>query len=184
MKTKFFTLILCIFPVFLSAQNYEKEGDDLYAQGKYEQAVKKYNAAISIVGESSAVNNKIANAKKCNNLLAQAQAAEKTAVETNSATDYEQAGKLYAELYDVHALQKYKTKSSQYKQKSIDIPLAKQLAAQAERERLAKEEADRKAKAEAAKKAQQERERIAREKAVMRQQEEAERAKQIKLFNK
>ena len=154
MKTKFFTLILCIFPVFLSAQNYEKEGDDLYAQGKYEQAVKKYNAAISLVGESATINNKIANAKKCNTLLAQAKTAADNAT---TISEYENASKLYLDLYSVHALSSYKSKAQSLQQKA-DYILEQRQAEQAERERQAKEERERQARLEAE---QAERERLA-----------------------
>ena len=42
-------------PICLLAQNYEKEGDDMFAQGQYEAAYKKYSAFIAAVGESASV---------------------------------------------------------------------------------------------------------------------------------
>lgn len=56
MKTKLLTLFLCLIPVILSAQNYEKEGDELFAQAQYEAAYKKYAAFIAAVGETDAEN--------------------------------------------------------------------------------------------------------------------------------
>ena len=40
MKTKLLTLFLLLLPIGLFSQNYEKEGDDLFAQAQYEQAEK------------------------------------------------------------------------------------------------------------------------------------------------
>ncbi|MCR4664589.1 MAG: tetratricopeptide repeat protein [Paludibacteraceae bacterium] len=118
MKTKLFTILLSLFPLFLIAQNYEKEGDDLFAQGKYEQAVKKYNALQAAVGSSSSLTQKIDKCRKCNSLLSQAQT---TAQAADNAERFDNAADLYDELYKIHPLQTYMIKASQYRQKANDI---------------------------------------------------------------
>ena len=121
MKTKLLTILLCVLPALIAAQNYEKEGDDLYAQSNYELAIKKYNAAQAVAGESASVSQKIAKAKKCGALLNQARLAEQRATQSNSATDYEKASQLYASLYAEHASSAYKSKSAAMKQKAESI---------------------------------------------------------------
>ena len=46
MKTKLITILLCLFPLLAYAQNYEQQGDELFAQAQYEKVIKKYDAAI------------------------------------------------------------------------------------------------------------------------------------------
>ncbi len=90
----------------------------MFAQGKYEQAVKKYNALQAAVGSSSSLTQKIDKCRKCNSLLSQAQT---TAQAADNAEKYENAAGWYDELYTVHPLQTYKNKASQYRQKANDI---------------------------------------------------------------
>ena len=114
------------------SQNYEKEGDDLFAQAQYEQAEKKYKAAIAIVGESQTIKQKQDKCTKCKNLLTKAQTAEKE-------SRYSDAAKYYSNLYAIHALPKYQSKANAMKQKEK----------QREKDRIAKiEEEKRKAELE------------------------------------
>ena len=53
-------LLMSLMPLFLMAQNYEQQGDELFAQAQYEKAIKKYRAAIEITGESPSLRDKIA----------------------------------------------------------------------------------------------------------------------------
>ena len=62
MRTKLLSLLFLLFPISLFSQNYEKEGDDLFAQAQYEQAEKKYKAAIALVGESQTIKKSKTNA--------------------------------------------------------------------------------------------------------------------------
>lgn len=53
-------IILFFLPIVLFAQkNYEKEGDALSLQKKYEKAIKKYRAALELLGEDPAIQQKI-----------------------------------------------------------------------------------------------------------------------------
>ena len=147
---------MCL-PVILCAQNYEKEGDDLFAQAQYEKAAKKYSAAIELSGTSSSLQAKKEKCTKCASLLSRAKSAEASATDVEG---YDKAGKLYSDLFAVHALSAYKTKANALKQKANAIKEERQRAAeQAERERQAKLDAERKAKAEAERSAKLEKER-------------------------
>ena len=128
MKTKLLTALFCILPLFAFTQNYEKEGDDLFAQAQYEQAEKKYKAAIAILGESQTIKQKQDKCTKCKSLLAKAQTAEKE-------SRYSDAAKHYSNLYAIHSLAKYQSKANLMKQKAKQAELA-------ERERQAKIKAE------------------------------------------
>lgn len=125
MKIKFLILVLFLLPAYLFCQNYEKEGDELFAQSQYEKAEKKYKAAIAIIGETPSVKQKQVNCSKCVSLLAKAQNAERESL-------YSNAAKYYSELYAIHPLDKYMSKANEMKQK---VQKAKQI----EQERLEKE---------------------------------------------
>ena len=160
MKIRFLTILLLCLPVILCAQNYEKEGDDLFAQAQYEKAAKKYSAAIELSGTSSSLQSKKEKCTKCASLLSRAKSAEASATDVDG---YEKASKLYSDLFAVHALSTYKSKANALKQKANDVIEQQRAAEQAERERKAKLEAERKAKAEAERKATLEKERKAKE---------------------
>lgn len=117
MKTRLFTLLLLLFPICLFAQNYEKEGDDLFAQAHYEQAEKKYKAAIAIEDETPAVKQKQDKCSKCKSLLTKAQTAEKE-------SRYNDAAKYYSNLYSIHPLASYQSKANAMKQKAEQADLA------------------------------------------------------------
>ena len=51
-------LLMSLMPLFLMAQNYEQQGDELFAQAQYEKAAKKYTAAIEVSGTSSSLQTK------------------------------------------------------------------------------------------------------------------------------
>lgn len=140
MKTKLLTLLLLLFSIGLFSQNYEKEGDDLFAQAQYEQAEKKYKAAIAINGETPSVKQKQEKCAKCKFLLTKAQTAEKE-------SRYSDATKYYLDLYAIHSLTNYQNKANAMKQR----------ARKAEQEMLAKQEADRRAEQERLAKLEQER---------------------------
>lgn len=157
MKTKLITLFLCLCPLLLIAQDYKKEGDELFQQAQYEKAIKKYNAYIAFAGKDPAVSKRIANAQKLISLLSRAKSAEQAAAESSSYEKYEEAGSLYNELYSLHSLSSYKSKATQL-QKKADAIRASILEEQerAERERIAQEEAKRKEREERERKAKEE----------------------------
>ena len=165
MKTKLLTILLCVLPALIAAQNYEKEGDDLYAQSNYELAIKKYNAAQVVAGESASVSQKIAKAKKCNSLLNQARLAEQRATQSNSATDYDKASQLYASLFAEHASPAYKSKSAAMKQKAESI--RSQVRAEEERVRIEQQR-----QLQARQEQEQEQERIQKEEELKKRREE------------
>ena len=113
MKTKFLTLFFVFLPILLCAQNYEKEGDDLFAQALYEKAAKKYSAAIEMSGISSSLQAKKEKCIKCASLLSRAKSAEASATDVDG---YEKASKLYSDLFAVHALPAYRNKTNALKQ--------------------------------------------------------------------
>ena len=156
MKTKLLALFLCLCPLMLSAQDYKKEGDELFQQAQYEKAIKKYKAYIAFAGEDPAVSKRIANAEKCNSLFSRAKSAEQSAAESSNAANYEEASRLYSELYSLHPLSSYKSKASQLQNKADAIRMER---VRAEQERLANLEAERKAKLEAERQAELEKER-------------------------
>ena len=41
MNTKILTLLILCLPILVVAQNYEQQGDELFAQAQYEKAVKQ-----------------------------------------------------------------------------------------------------------------------------------------------
>ena len=69
MKTKLITILLCLFPLLAYAQNYEQQGDELFAQAQYEKAEKKYKAAIEMSGTSSSLQAKKEKCSQCASLL-------------------------------------------------------------------------------------------------------------------
>lgn len=125
---KLLIILLLSFPILSFSQNYEKEGDDLFAQAQYEQAEKKYKAAIAIVGETPSINQKLSNCSKCKTLLSKAQTAEKE-------SRYNDGAKFYSNLYEIHPLAKYKSKENAMKQKARQ-------EAEAEIAKLEQEECD------------------------------------------
>ena len=128
MKIKVLLLGL-LAPLFLMAQNYEQQGDELFAQAQYEKAAKKYAAAIEVSGASSSLQTKKENSSKCASLLSRAKAAEESA---STPAGYENASKLYSDLFVIHALQTYKNKANTLKQKANAI-IAQQKKTERER---------------------------------------------------
>ena len=173
MKTHLIILLICI-PCLLFAQNYEKEGDELFAKAQYEKAEKKYAAAIEITGSNAALNQKKAKCAKCLSLLTKAQTAERQA---NDIKSYELARTYYLDLYKEHALSAHKNKADAMRQKANAIAEQQRVAEQAERDRLAKIEQEKRDKAEAEQKARIEREKRAQEQKIAQQEEEARKAK-------
>ena len=134
MKTKLITILLCLFPLLAYAQNYEQKGDELFAEAQYEQAVKKYNAAVvSVEMDEKKVSSQLTQKKEkcsqCASLLSRAKAAEESA---STPADYENASKLYSDLFALHALQTYKNKANTLKQKANAI-IAQQKKTERER---------------------------------------------------
>ena len=127
MKTRVLTVIFCVLPVMLYAQSYEQQGDELYAQGEYAKAVKKYDAAMALDGETSSLTQKKSNASKCSSLLIKAKTAE-------ADKNYSLASKLYSSLYSVHALPAYKSKATSMQKKAYALQREKE-----EQERLQRE---------------------------------------------
>lgn len=111
MRSKLLTLLLLLLPICLFAQNYEKEGDNLFIQAQYEQAEKKYKAAIVVLGETASLKQKQLNCSKCASLLANAKTAE-------NETRYDDAAQYYSDLYAIHSLAKYQSKANALKQKA------------------------------------------------------------------
>ncbi len=128
MKTKLITILLCLFPLLAYAQNYEQQGDELFAQAQYEKAIKKYDAAIvSLEMEeqvpSAQLKQKKDTAKKCASLL-------QKAVFTEGNKQYIEAERAYSELYALHAFPDYQKKIAECKR-----ILQKEARAQKEREK-------------------------------------------------
>lgn len=136
MKTKFLTALLCIMPLLAYAQNYEQQGDELFAQAQYAKALKKYSAAIEMSGATSSLKTKKEKCSKCASLLARAKAAEESA---STSVEYENAGSLYNELYSLHSLSSYKSKATQLQKKADAIRIEQERIEQAEQERIAQE---------------------------------------------
>ena len=116
MKTKILMALLCLCPLFAVAQNYEQQGDELFAEGQYEQAVKKYKAAevyAEMSGQmvSSQLTQKKEKAQKCAVLLKKATTAEEN-------NQYSEAATAYTELYALHALVSYDKKAKTLNGKS------------------------------------------------------------------
>ena len=154
MKTKILMALLCLCPLFAVAQNYEQQGDELYAQGQYDKAEKKYRAAIEISGASSSLQAKKEKCSKCVTLLAHAKSAEENA---SDIAGYKEASRLYSDLYAIHALPTYRNKANALQRKADTIREQQRAAEQAERERQAQLEAERKARLEAERQAERER---------------------------
>ena len=114
MKTRVLTVIFCVLPIMLYAQSYEQQGDELYAQAEYAKAVKKYDAAMALDGETSSLTQKKSKASKCSSLLSKAKTAE-------ADKNYSLASKLYSSLYSVHALPAYKSKSASMQKKAYAL---------------------------------------------------------------
>jgi len=108
MKNRFILFLLCALPLISFAQNYEQQGDELFAQAQYDKAAKKYRAAIEMSGASTLLNNKIVKSDKCFALLERAMAAE------NSSNKIE-AYNCYKQLYALHTLPAYNSKINIYK---------------------------------------------------------------------
>ena len=177
MKKIIFLLLLCI-PTLLFSQNYEQQGDELFAQAQYEKAAKKYSAAIEMSGESSSLQAKKEKCAKCASLLARAKSAEENA---SDIAGYESARKLYSDLFAIHAMPTYKNKANALQRKADTIREQQRIAERAERERQAKIEAERKAKAEAERQAQIEKDRKSKEaKAKLEADRRAEQERQAK----
>ena len=159
MKSKLITiLLLYLFPLLTFAQNYEQQGDELFAQAQYEKAEKKYKAAIEMSGTSPSLQAKKEKCAKCASLLSRAKAAEESA---STPADYENASKLYSDLFALHALQTYKNKANALKQKANAIIAQQKKAEEDERERIEKERLARiEAEKQAEKKRQEERDRL------------------------
>lgn len=109
MKTKFLALLLLCLPLVLGAQNYEQQGDELFAQAQYEKAVKKYKAAEAVAEMNGLVISQQLREKKdktlkCIDLLGKANSAEDN-------QQYEEAENLYSELYALHPLPSYHSKA-------------------------------------------------------------------------
>lgn len=172
MKKKILTLLLLCSPILLGAQNYEQQGDELFAQAQYEKAEKKYKAAIEMSGTSPSLQSKKEKCSQCARLYKQAISAEETA---SGISDYEKASKLYSDLYAIHALLTYRNKADTLKRKADKIRQENAVIAaqaeRAERERQAKIEAERKAKLEVERKAKLEAERKAKEQKEARERE-------------
>ena len=139
MRTKFIALLLCLCPLLLIAQDYKKEGDELFQQAQYTKAIKKYNAYIAFAGEDPAVSKRIADAQKCNSLLSRAKSAEQAAAESSNAEKYEEANRLYSELYSLHSLPSYKSKVTQLQKKADAIRIERERKEAEERKRIARE---------------------------------------------
>ena len=88
MKTKLLTILLFLFPVILFAQNYEKEGDMYFEEGKYLEAEKKYKAAATLSGESSVLNQKQEKSSTCYTLLTKAKEAEEKEMYSTAVDSY------------------------------------------------------------------------------------------------
>lgn len=152
MRTKLLMALLCLFPFFVAAQNYEQQGDDLFAQAQYEKAAKKYEAAMVEIGsETPAIKQKKEKCSKCKALLTKAQTAEKE-------SRYNDAAKFYSDLYAIHPLANYQSKANAMKQKVEQAKLAEQ-------ERQAKIEAERRAEQERMARERAEQDRLAKERA-------------------
>jgi|GEM_PF-2471429 len=119
MKTRVLTVIFCVLPIMLYAQSYEQQGDELYAQAEYAKAVKKYDAAIVLDGETSSLTQKKSKASKCSSLLGKAKTAE-------ADKNYSEASKLYSSLYSVHALPAYKSKATSMQKKAYALQREKE----------------------------------------------------------
>lgn len=119
MKTKLLTILLCLFPVMLFAQNYEKEGDMCFEKGEYQEAEKKYKAAALLSGESSVLSQKQKNSSTCFELLTKVQEAEQDGMYSNAAN-------LYEKLYSIHSLSKYQEKAEAYRQKVAQLQKEKE----------------------------------------------------------
>ena len=161
MKSKLITiLLLYLFPLLTFAQNYEQQGDELFAQAQYEKAEKKYKAAIEMSGTSTSLQSKKEKCAKCASLLVRAKSAEENA---SDISEYIDASKLYSDLFAVHALPIYRNKANALQRKADTIREQQRTAEQAERERQAKLEAERKARLEAERQSQIEKDRKYRE---------------------
>lgn len=115
MRYTLLTILFLLIPISLFSQNYEKEGDDLFAQAQYEQANKKYKAAIVVFGETPALKKKQTNSSWCATILMNAQTAEKEA-------RYNDAAKYYSDLFSVHPLSEYQSKANALKKKAKSAP--------------------------------------------------------------
>lgn len=100
----------------INPQKYESEGDQLFAQAKYEKASNKYNAAIIVQGETPSLKQKRAKCAECVSLLEKAQTAEKE-------SRYNDAIKHYSDLYAIHSFAGYQSKVNAMKQKLQQIEL-------------------------------------------------------------
>ena len=157
MKTRVLTVIFCVLPIMLYAQSYEQQGDELYAQGEYAKAVKKYDAAMALDGETSSLKQKKSNASKCSSLLSKAKTAE-------ADKNYSEASKFYSSLYSVHALPAYKSKATSMQKKAYALQREKE-----EQERLQREKEEQERRLQREKEEQERRlqqERLERERAL------------------
>lgn len=121
--TQYFQNTFANHSLLTSIQNYEKQGNELYKQGQYEKAAKKYEAAI-VVSEmkdrtpSSQLIQKKETAQQCATLLKKATTAEEN-------DQYSEAATAYSELYTLHALASYDKKAKTLKEKSTAAQVIK-----------------------------------------------------------
>lgn len=108
---KILTAILLFLPLLLRGQDYETQGDNLYAAGNYEEAELQYNAAKAWMDsrktdenspEYLALEKKIVRAGRLKALKAEADALYSKAVSQQSRTVYSQAADAYSRILEVN----------------------------------------------------------------------------------
>lgn len=166
MKTKILIALLCLFPLFTLAQNYEQQGDELYAQAQYEKAIKKYNAAAELNAAGSQVSQKIQNSKQCILLC-------RAAVSAESTNAYSKALDIYTQLYKLNSIPLYKEKITLYERKITEV----------EQARLQKEAVERQKAEEAEQRRREEQQRRKAEKEELSQWESACKHSTIDSYN-
>ena len=114
--TQYFQNTFANHSLLTSIQNYEKQGNELYKQGQYEKAAKKYKAAIVVFEmedktPSAQLIQKKETAQQCATLLQNATTAEEN-------DQYSEAATAYSELYALHALASYDEKAKTLNEKT------------------------------------------------------------------
>ena len=105
------TAILLFLPLLLRGQDYETQGDNLYAAGNYEEAELQYKAAKALldsrkIDENSpeylSLEKKIVRTGRLKALKAEADALYSTAVSQQSRASYSQAAEAYSRILEVN----------------------------------------------------------------------------------
>ena len=113
---------------YFTAQNYVKEGDDLFGKGDYHAAMNKYQQANRVIEMNTFAQDKMELALTCAKLLELAEQEERETQDLLDPAKYYSAYKLYSALYEYHPLPQYQNKIKQLKTHTKNMGVENQAA--------------------------------------------------------